>query len=68
MNRTQLSSLYDSFPEGQRDMPKEEFMKKAMGCIDPTKNAKILDAMIQKKHWGNRNKAQIDQVMKGGPR
>lgn len=68
MDRNQIAAIYDSFPESQRDMPKEVFIKKALGCIDPIKNTKILDAMVQKKRWGNRNKAQIDRAMKGGPK
>lgn len=67
MNRQQIAAIYDGFPEGQRDMPREEFIRKTLGCLDPIKNTKILDAMVQKKRWGNRNKAEIDRAMQGGP-
>jgi len=48
-------------------MPREQFIKKTLDCLNPTKNTKILDAMVQKKRWGNKNKAEIDRAMKGGP-
>lgn len=68
MNRTQIAQIYDSFPEDKQNMPREEFIRKALGCLNPEKNTKILDAMVQKKRWGMRNKRQIDRAMEGGPR
>ena len=71
MNRNQLSTLYDSYPEGQRDMPKEEFIREALACQDSVANGKILAHMVQGKQrvrQGQIQKAQIDQAMKGGPK
>ena len=49
MNRTQLSNIYDSFPENQRNMPKEQFIHKALATQNPTKNRAILSNMIERK-------------------
>ncbi len=67
MNRTQLATIYDEFPENQRDMPKEQFIRKALGTLDPTKNAKILDAMVDRKRQitqGQIEQARIDAAVK----
>ena len=66
MNRTQISQLYDSFPESQRDMPKAEFIKKTMSTLDPTANSKILDAMVDRKRQitrGQIEQARIDAAL-----
>ena len=67
MNRQQISQLYDSFPEDQKDMPKEQFVKKTMSTLDPTKNAKILDAMVDRKRQitqGQIEQTRIDAAIK----
>ena len=67
MNRTQIAALYDSFPEGQKDMPKSEFIKKTMSTLDPIKNMKILDAMVDRKRQvtqGRIEQARIDAAIK----
>ena len=67
MNRTQLSSLYDSFPEGQRDMPKAQFIREALACQDPTANGKILVQMVegkQRTRKGQIQKARIDAALR----
>lgn len=69
MNRTQLSNLYDSFPENQRDMPREQFIRKAMDAQNPTKNRKILSAMINRKcqiKTGEMEQARIDSALRRG--
>lgn len=68
MNQTQIGQLYDSFPESQRDMPREQFVKKMTGLMDPDRMARTVDSMIQRKRWAGRNKAEIDRAMEGGPR
>ena len=68
MNHQQIAALYDSFPESQRDMPKEQFVKKMTGLMDPDRMARTVDSMIQRKRWAGRNKAEIDRAMEGGPR
>lgn len=67
MNHQQIAALYDSFPESQRDMPKEQFVKKMTGLMDPDRMARTVDSMIQRKRWAGRNKAEIDRAMEGGP-
>jgi hypothetical protein len=67
MNRTQIAQLYDSFPESQRDMPREQFIKKAMDAYNPVKNRKILSAMIDRKcqiKAGQIEQARIDAALK----
>ena len=68
MNQTQIGQLYDSFPEGQKDMPKEQFVKKMTGLMDPNRMVRTVDSMVQRKRWAGRNKAEIDRAMEGGPR
>ena len=67
MNRILIADLYDSFPESQRDMPKEQFVKKMADLMDPDRMARTVDSMIQRKRWAGRNKAEIDRAMEGGP-
>ena len=67
MNRQQIATLYDSFPEGQRDMPKAQFIREALACQDPTANGKILAHMVkgkQRARQGRIQKAQIDAAVK----
>ena len=67
MNRNQISALYDSFPENQRDMPKEQFIKKTLSTLDPVKNQKILDAMVDRKRQitrGQIEQARIDAALR----
>lgn len=66
MNRTQIAALYDSFPEGQQDMPKEAFIKKMSGLLDPSRMARQVDSMIQRRRWGGKNKREIDRAIEGG--
>jgi len=68
MNQQQIGQLYDTFPESQRDMSREAFIKKVNGLLDPGRMARQVDAMVQRRRWGNRNKRQIDRAMQGGPR
>ena len=68
MNSQQIGQLYDSFPEDQRDMTKEQFVKKMAGLMDPNRMARTVDSMVQRKRWAGRNKAEIDRAMEGGPR
>ena len=67
MNRTQIGQLYDSFPEGQRDMPKEQFIRQAMDTLDPAANTQILDAMVDRKRQimrGQIEQTRIDAAIK----
>ena len=71
MNRTQIIQLYDSFPEGQKDMPREQFIRKALSIVDPVECGEILAQMVhgqQQHRRGQIQKAQIDRAMEGGPR
>jgi len=67
MNQQQIAALYDSFPQDQKDMPREQFIKKMSGLLDPNRMAWQVNAMVQRRRWGNRNKAEIDRAMRGGP-
>lgn len=67
MNYQQIGQLYDSFPESQQDMPREVFIKNIMSTLDPAKNQKILDAMVDRKRQvthGQIEQARIDAVLK----
>ena len=71
MNRQQIAAIYDEFPEGQKDMPKEQFIRKALGIVDPVECGEILAQMVhgqQQHRRGQIQKVQIDRAMEGGPR
>lgn len=66
MNRIQLATIYDSFPENQRNMPKAEFIKKALATQNPATNRAILSSMIERKcraKVGQMEKAVIDSAI-----
>ncbi len=52
MNQTQIAKIYDSFPENQRNIPRAEFIKRAMNTMNPVRCKKILNIMVEKKHQG----------------
>ena len=60
MNRQQIAQLYDSFPEGQKDMPKEQFINRMIVATDPTRMARDADAIVQ----GRLQKGQIDAALR----
>ena len=67
MNRTQLATIYDEFPESQRNMPKEQFIRKALATQNPTKNQAILSSMVERKcrtRAGQMEKAVIDSALR----
>lgn len=70
MNRTQIAQLYDSFPEDQKDMPREQFIRKTMAIVDPVECGEILARMVhgqQQHRRGQAQKAKIDRAVEGGP-
>ena len=62
MNRTQISAIYDSFTPEEQDMPREQFIKRAMDAIDPTALAVEANRMAQ----GQIQKAVIDSAITRG--
>jgi hypothetical protein len=69
MNRTQIAKIYDSFPEDQRNIPRTEFIKRAMNTMDPVRCKKILDIMVDGKKRVRRaqvQKAVIDSAITRG--
>ena len=71
MNSQQIGQLYDSFPENQRDMPREQFIRETLDIVDPVECGEILAQMVhgkQQHHRGQIQKAEIDRAMEGGPR
>jgi len=67
MNRQQIAAIYDSFTPEEQDMPREQFIKRTMSCVDPVKNKKIVDAMVDRKHKqrvGEMQRARIDAAVK----
>lgn len=69
MNRQQIASVYDSMTPEQQDMSREQFIKRAMSAVDPTKNKRVLDAMVERKHQkrvGEMQQAQIDAALRRG--
>ena len=71
MNQIQIAAIYDSFPEDQKDIPREQFIRKALSIVDPIECGEILAQMVQGKQQHRRGqiqKAEIDRAMEGGPR
>lgn len=67
MNRTQIGQIYDSFPESQRDLPREQFIKETMAIVDPTACGEILAQMVhgkQQHRRGQTQKAAIDAALR----
>ena len=48
----EIDSIYNRFPESGRDMTQVEFRKQVRNILNPQKNAKILDQMVdaRRKH------------------
>ena len=68
MTPQQIAAVYDSMTPEEQNMPREQFIKKVSGLMDPGRMVRTINAMVQKKHWGMRNKRQIDLAIKGGPK
>ena len=66
MNRQQIGQIYDSFPESQCNMPRAEFIKRAMNTMNPVRCKKILNIMVEKKHQGRIQQAVIDSAITRG--
>uniref|UniRef100_A0A6M3LEA8 Uncharacterized protein n=1 Tax=viral metagenome TaxID=1070528 RepID=A0A6M3LEA8_9ZZZZ len=66
MNRTQIAKIYDEFPESQRDMPREQFIREALGALgalDPNRMAADADAIVQRRITGRMNQMAIDEAL-----
>ena len=66
MNRQQIAAIYDGFPEGQRDMPREQFIRETIAIVDPVECGEILAQMVhgqQRHRSGKIQKAAIDQAL-----
>jgi len=69
MNRQQIAAIYDNLTEDQQNIPREQFIKRVMGVIDPVKNKRVLDAIVERKHQkrvGEMQKAVIDSAITRG--
>ncbi|KKN35478.1 hypothetical protein LCGC14_0783300 [marine sediment metagenome] len=66
MNQTQIGKIYDSFPEGQQNIPRAEFIKRAMNTMNSARCKKILNIMAEKKHRGRVQRAVIDSAITRG--
>lgn len=63
MNKNQIAALYDSFPESQRDMPKEQFIKKVANALNPNHIATDVEVIVQQRRTGRINQAMIDRAL-----
>lgn len=67
MNRQQIAAVYDSMTPKEQNMPRSEFIRRAMDAMDPAANSKILDHMVQRKRQvtrGRMEQARIDAVLR----
>ena len=62
MNRQQIAAIYDSFTPEEQNIPRTEFIKRAMDAMDPGKIAAEADRMAQ----GRIQKAVIDSAITRG--
>lgn len=65
MNRTQIAAIYDEFPESQRDMPKEQFIRETMKALDPNRMAADADAIVQQRRTGRNSMIAINRALRG---
>ena len=67
MNQTQIAAVYDNMTPEQQDIPREQFIRQAMGVLSPSANKQILDHMVQRKRQatqGRIEQARIDAVLR----
>ena len=62
MNRQQIAAIYDSMTPEEQDMPRNQFIKRAMSAIDPNKRMQEANVIAQ----GRVQKAQIDAALRRG--
>lgn len=62
MNRQQIATLYDSFPEDQQDIPREQFIRETIKALDPDRMVRDANAIVQ----GRLQKARIDAALRRG--
>ncbi|KKN53869.1 hypothetical protein LCGC14_0598280 [marine sediment metagenome] len=66
MNYQQISEIYDSFPENQQNIPKAEFVKRALATQSVTKGREILNVMLDDKKRERVQRAVIDSAITRG--
>ena len=64
----EVSTFFDTLPEDKRDgMTKDQFMREVKKVLDPQRNAKILDGMIEARsrdRLARETKARIDKAQR----
>jgi len=64
----EVSTFFDTLPEDKRDgMTKDQFMREVKKVLDPKRNAKILDGMIESRsrdRVARHRKAEIDRAQR----
>lgn len=60
MNRSQIAKIYDNFPDGKKNMPREQFIREVTAALDPNQMRSDLNRMVQ----GKRQKTMIDNALK----
>lgn len=67
LTNAEIDSIWNGFPEDKRDgMTQAEFRRQVRNILNPEKNAKILDDMVEmrKKHTaGIMEKKRIDRAL-----
>lgn len=67
LSNAEINSIWNNFPEDKRDgMTLTEFRKQVRDVLDPEKNAKMLDQMVEmrRKHTeAIMRKKQIDRAL-----
>jgi len=62
----EVSTFFDTLPEDKRDgMSKSQFMREVKKVLDPNRNAKILDGMVEARsrdRLARHRKAGIDRA------
>ncbi len=66
LTEKELSNYFDSLPDDKRDgLTKAQFMQEIKRVMDPKRNGRILDRMVEQRGreaCARQNKAQIDRA------
>ena len=61
MNRQEANSLYDSFSPEAQDIPREQFIRRAVAATDPKRMRQDLGRIMK----GKRERSRIDKAIGG---
>ena len=60
MDRNEIGAIYDNFPPGGKNMPREQFIKEVRLLADPKSIGRDLVGYVEKKKTERMNREAID--------